>query len=159
MKYFTGALWKEINSDDQTIRAKAEAEWEKNSALYARKYDKEKSHFPVFFNELYESKQGFHDFKIKKIVIEMEDWTNRFCTIELSDGETVYELVFQKVSAFVVNCPSLRAGRWNELRCGYLEIGHKGSKLTISVLCDVDKEFTIDFKTVTVTNRADDSPS
>ena len=150
MKYFTGALWKEINSGDKTIRANAEAEWEKNNALYSKKYDKEIRRFPDSFIEIYESSQGFHDFKIKKMTLGMEDWANRFCAIELSDGEAEYELVFQKVSAFVVDFPSLSAGRWNELQWGYDEIGHKGSNLTISVLCDDDKEFSIDFKTVTV---------
>ena len=158
MKYLTGTLWKDINSEDKTVRANAAAEWEKNGALYAKKYDREKKLFPDSFIEIYESRQGFHDFKIKKITLGMEDWANRFCAIELSDGETEYELVFQKVSSFVVNCPSLCAGCWNELRWGYLEIGHKGSKLTISVLCDDDKEFTIDFKTVTVTSKADGTP-
>ena len=158
MKYFTGALWRDINSGDKTIRATAEAKWKKNLALYEKKFDKEKKRFPDHFIEIYESKQGFHDFKIKKITMAMEDWANRFCTIGLSDGETVYELVFQKVSAFVVNFPSLCTGQWNELRWGYLEIGYKDSKLTISVLCDDDKEFTIDFKAVTVTSKADGSP-
>ena len=115
MKYFTGALWKEINSGDKTIRANAEAEWEKNNALYSKKYDKEKKRFPESFIALYESAHGFHDFKIKKISLGMEDWVNRFCAVALSDGETEYELVFQKVSAFVVDFPSLSAGRWNEL--------------------------------------------
>ena len=155
MKYLTGSLWKDINSGDKTIRANAEAEWKKNDALYTNKYNKEKKRFPNSFIELYESEHGFHDFKIKKITMGMEDWTNRFCAIELSDGEAEYELVFQKVSAFVVNCPSLCAGRWNELHWAYDEIGHKGNKLTTSVLCDFDKEFTIDFKTVTVTNRGE----
>lgn len=150
MKYLTGALWKDINSGDKTIRANAEAEWEKNNALYSKKYDKEKKRFPESFIALYESAHGFHDFKIKKISLGMEDWVNRFCTVALSDGETEYELVFQKVSAFVVDFPSLSAGQWNELQWGYDEIGHKGSNLTISVLCDDDKEFSIDFKTVTV---------
>ena len=158
MKYLTGALWKDINSDDKTIQVKAEAEWKKNDALYTKKYDKEKKRFPDSFIELYESKHGFHDFKVNKITMGMEDWANRFCTIELSDGETEYELVFQKVSSFVVNCPSLCAGRWNELRWGYDEIGHKDRKLTLSVLCDFENEFTIVFKTVTVVNRADGSP-
>ena len=36
MKYFTGALWKEINSGDKTIRATAAAKWKENLARYEK---------------------------------------------------------------------------------------------------------------------------
>ena len=158
MEYFTGELWKEINSDDKTIRAQAELKWGKNDALYTKKYNKEKERFPDTYIQLYESMSGFHDFKIHRITMETGNWSTRNCTIELSDGEAIFELVFQKISSFVVNCPSLCNCWCNELRWGYDEIGHKGRQLTLSVLCDYVTELSIVFKTVTVHNKADSSP-
>ena len=153
MKYFTGSLWKDSNSDDRIIREQAQTEWKKRDALYTERYQKEKVLFPDDFIELLEKTHGFHDFKIRRITMNMEEWPKRFCAVELSDGEKVFELFFQKVSAFMVSCPSLHPGFYNELRWGYMEIGHKGRQLTLSVLCDFENEFTIHFKTVSINTR------
>ena len=159
MKYFTGSLWKDSNSDDRIIREQAQTEWKKRDALYTERYQKEKVLFPDDFIELLEKTHGFHDFKIRRITMNMEEWPKRFCTVVLSDGEKEYELMFRNVSSFTVNCPSLHSGSSHELRWGYAEIGHKGRQLTLSVLCDFENEFTIHYKTaaVNIRNTAVDS--
>ena len=148
MKYFIGALWRDINSDDHIVREQAETEWDKRTKLYKERYLKERTLFPDDFIDLFESNYGFHDFKIRKIAMHMEKWSNRSCDVELSDGETVICLVFQNISSFMVNCPSLYAGFYNELKWSYAELGHKGKKLTLSVLCDFENEFALEFKSL-----------
>ena len=153
MKYYTGALWKDINSDDPVIRARAEAEWERNDARYSKIYQKEKGLFPEQFIELYEANQGFHDAWIKRITMQMEDWSKRSCEIVLSDGESEFEIAFHRIASFMMHGPSFCNGCWNALRWGYDELGHKDKRLTLSVLCDFDNEFSLVFKTVTVNVR------
>ena len=153
MKYFTGKLWKEINSGDRELRARAKAEWDRNNARYTKIYQKEKERFPAPFIELHEANQDFHDALIKRITIKMEDWSKRSCEIVLSDGERVFELVFHHISSFMMHGPSFCNGRWNALFWGYDEFGHMDRRLTLSVLCDFENEFSLVFQTVTVNVR------
>ena len=153
MNYYTGTLWKDLNSADKTIRTRAQTEWDQRDARYAERYRKEKVLFPADFIAALEKTRGLHDYKIEAITMHMEAWPKRFCTVTLSDGETVFELTFQNVSACMVCCPSLHAGPPNELRWGYVEIGHKGRQLTLSVLCDFENEFTLWFKSVSVKTK------
>lgn len=150
MRYFTGELWRNINSDDRTVREQAREEWKKRGALYSKIYDREKKLFPEDYIRIYEKAHGFHDLTIKNINMIMDGWTNRSCVVELSDGKEEYELVFQGVSSFAASFPSLPARKRDEMWWGYDEIGHKGKRLSISVLCAFENEFTINFKTVTV---------
>ena len=60
MRYFTGELWRKINSEDKIVREYANQEWKKRDALYSKIYDKEKKRFPVEFIRLLENDGGLH---------------------------------------------------------------------------------------------------
>jgi hypothetical protein len=107
MKYYTSKLWSMINSPSQKERDEADIQWEKNNKEYSAIFETVKARFSKNFLKIYLSNNGFHDFRIKNIIVNHKEYgIKNPVSIDLyltDDDINTFKITYKNVKKFDVN--------------------------------------------------------
>lgn len=140
MNYYTRTLWKQINSQDEYERARANEQWEKNSEAYSAYIQSLNNPVLTKFNNILNRYQGFHDYIVDSVLYNKES-QKIMMVMHLNRRKT--RLLFRGVEAVETNCGDI-CRALNGETFGYfeLELLH-GNKISISIAFDFEKEVRI----------------
>lgn len=146
MKYFTKDLWKRTNSIDFDIRSQAELQWKTNLKNYQELYKQIEHRLPASYCLMEKKHHGFHDYKVREIILAMDRNRKYACTITLENSHQCLSIKFKNVSAYNLNISSFSECIGQELHWGYHEFDVATSgKLCFNVSFDFINELSFEF--------------
>ena len=136
MNFYTRTLWKQINSQNEYERVRANEQWERNSEAYSAYIKSLNNPVLTKFNNILNRYQGFHDYIVDSVLYNKES-QKIMMVMHLNRRKT--RLLFRGVEAIETNCGDI-CRALNGETFGYfeLELLH-GNKISISIAFDFEK--------------------
>lgn len=153
MRYFTKALWTEMNDDCESIRLQAQKKWDHNNNCYMREFESTKQHLPRRFVSEFLRRHSLHDYVILGIAITKKD--RRYsCVLQLNDGTDTILLCISALDSLNLKIDSFNNCMLGKLRWGYCEFElTQSGRFKLSVLCDLHNELQFEFESIKIINQ------
>lgn len=106
MKYFTNELWSKLNSNSQKERDEADFEWDRNYEVYSEIFESVKIRFSQKFLKTYLKNHGFHDFRVKNIVLTHKEYGVKnpiSIDIYVTNSVDTFKITYKHIKKFNVN--------------------------------------------------------
>jgi hypothetical protein len=100
LRYFTGELWEQFNSENDEVRERASQIWNKNCEAYFSRLALNKNRFS---QEVYDffSSNTFHGYRVERVTIVHDDFGNLYpinVEINLTNGREEWTIRYQNVT-------------------------------------------------------------
>lgn len=150
MKYYTKELWKKMNAESAVERDEAVAQWEYNSKLYLKQFQKVKHHLPMPLLIEMKKYDYFHDYLFREIKFYQASG-RRHCYIRLTNGQNIANISLYDIDEISINVNNFDFSIQGLLHWSYCEFEWvHGQKIRISVLCDPKNELSFRCKNIAV---------
>lgn len=148
MRFFTKELWLMLNDSDESIRFKAEKEWEINTLAYQQQFAKACKHLSRSFVKSFLSRTCLHDYAILSIAITKGERTYS-CELQLSNNDEVVLIAMVGIKALQIDIESFLCCVQGKLAWGYSEFEiTPDHNIKLSLLCDINNEMQFEFKKI-----------